>query len=182
MADLGGPSDVYNGVTVALDGSIIATGVGGAGKYAVAARYHSDGTLDATTYVTLTNGASQTATGQAVAIQPGGRILVLGDWGGTASGGFVKAYQLGSATLSGSAVLTVAATGDHPPVAFDDAYTTGGAPSLSIPAPGVLANDSDPDNDPTDRGARGRARLRLARAQRRWLVHLHAGDGLLRVG
>ncbi len=147
VADLGGPSDVYNGVAIAPDGSIIATGVGGAGKSAVVARYHSDGTLDATTYVTLTNGASETATGQAVAIQPGGRILVLGDWGGITTGGFVQAYQLGSTTLSGSAVLTVTATGDQPPVAFDDAYSTGGASSLSIPAPGVLANDTDPNND-----------------------------------
>jgi len=33
------------------------------------------------------------------------------------------------------------------PIAADDAYTTTGYTPLDIPAPGVLANDSDPDSD-----------------------------------
>ena len=37
---------------------------------------------------------------------------------------------------------------DAAPVAADDAYTTTGYAPLNIPAPGVLANDSDPDGDP----------------------------------
>ena len=37
---------------------------------------------------------------------------------------------------------------NDPPVATDDAYTTDEGIPLSVPAPGVLANDSDPDGDP----------------------------------
>ncbi len=35
----------------------------------------------------------------------------------------------------------------NPPVASDDSYSTGEGISLVVPAPGVLANDSDPDGD-----------------------------------
>ena len=39
-------------------------------------------------------------------------------------------------------------TGNVPPVAVDDSYTTAQDTPLSVPAPGVLANDSDTDGDP----------------------------------
>ena len=38
-------------------------------------------------------------------------------------------------------------TGNVPPVAVDDSYTTAQDTPLSVPAPGVLANDSDTDGD-----------------------------------
>lgn len=37
---------------------------------------------------------------------------------------------------------------NHPPVAIDDAYVARRGQTLSVPAPGVLGNDTDPDNDP----------------------------------
>lgn len=43
--------------------------------------------------------------------------------------------------------ITVVGTND-PPLAQDDQYTTFRDMALNIPAPGVLANDSDPENDP----------------------------------
>ncbi|MGH3751496.1 MAG: Ig-like domain-containing protein [Pseudonocardiaceae bacterium] len=40
------------------------------------------------------------------------------------------------------------AVGDNPPVAVDDTYTTPEDTPLTAPLPGVLGNDTDPDNDP----------------------------------
>jgi Bacterial Ig domain len=34
---------------------------------------------------------------------------------------------------------------NHPPTAVDDSYTVHG--TLVVPGPGILANDTDPDND-----------------------------------
>jgi VCBS repeat-containing protein len=39
-------------------------------------------------------------------------------------------------------------TCNRPPVAVNDAYTVAEGGTLSVPAPGVLTNDSDPDGDP----------------------------------
>jgi hypothetical protein len=44
--------------------------------------------------------------------------------------------------------VTVGAQANNPPVAVDDAYTTDEDTILNVAAPGVLANDSDPDGDP----------------------------------
>jgi len=44
--------------------------------------------------------------------------------------------------------VTVNAVGNQAPVANDDAYTTDVDTPLSVPAPGVLGNDTDGDNDP----------------------------------
>jgi len=41
---------------------------------------------------------------------------------------------------------------NRPPVANNDAYTTPQGTTLTVPAPGVLANDSDPDGDPLTAG------------------------------
>ncbi len=38
--------------------------------------------------------------------------------------------------------------GNNPPVAVDDSYSTVKNTTLNVSAPGVLANDSDPDGDP----------------------------------
>ncbi len=46
--------------------------------------------------------------------------------------------------------------------------------------PGVLSNDSDPDDDALHGEGRGRSRLRDARPARRWFVHLHARRRLRR--
>jgi Big-like domain-containing protein/prealbumin domain-containing protein len=52
--------------------------------------------------------------------------------------------------ISDSTPATVTITDrkvDQPPVAHDDTYTTSQDKPLSVSAPGVLENDSDPDND-----------------------------------
>jgi len=46
-----------------------------------------------------------------------------------------------------STVTTVIAQENNPPVAEDDAYSTNQDAMLSVPAPGVLANDYDVDGD-----------------------------------
>jgi len=53
--------------------------------------------------------------------------------------------QLDSNTATVSLTVTHV---NHPPVAKDDAYTVLEDGTLTTPKPGVLSNDSDPDNDP----------------------------------
>jgi VCBS repeat-containing protein len=53
----------------------------------------------------------------------------------------------GIATVTIIVIDTRSGTND-PPVALNDQYTTPEDTALVIPLPGVLANDSDPDNDP----------------------------------
>jgi large repetitive protein len=59
-------------------------------------------------------------------------------------------YRANDGIVSGpEAVVTIDIRAvNDPPVAEDDAYELGGATRLEVPAPGVLANDSDPvEND-----------------------------------
>lgn len=54
-----------------------------------------------------------------------------------------------SGGLVQSITLTVPGEGpNRPPVAADDSYSVAGGQELTVPAPGVLGNDSDPDGDP----------------------------------
>jgi len=41
--------------------------------------------------------------------------------------------------------MTAAVAENHPPVAVDDSYSVHG--TLAVPGPGILANDTDPDQD-----------------------------------
>src|SRR5439155_18338667 len=52
----------------------------------------------------------------------------------------------GQADATATVNLTVRAVND-PPVALDDAYSTDEDTILTVPAPGLLANDSDADGD-----------------------------------
>ncbi len=55
----------------------------------------------------------------------------------------------GSANSPLAATVTLTITGvNDPPLTGDDAYTTAINTPLAVPAPGVLANDADPENDP----------------------------------
>jgi hypothetical protein len=49
---------------------------------------------------------------------------------------------------SNIATVTITIEPNPPPVAADDAYTTDEDTPLTVPAPGVLSNDSDPDGEP----------------------------------
>jgi VCBS repeat-containing protein len=59
-------------------------------------------------------------------------------------------YRASDGTLtSNAATATITVTGaNDAPAAAGDAYTTAEDTVLTVPAPGVLANDSDPDGDP----------------------------------
>jgi VCBS repeat-containing protein len=59
-------------------------------------------------------------------------------------------YQAGDGTLtSNPATVTITVTASNdPPAATNDAYTTAEDAPLTVAAPGVLANDDDPDGDP----------------------------------
>jgi hypothetical protein len=48
---------------------------------------------------------------------------------------------------SATATVTVVVSEGEAPIAVDDVYSTAFETSLTVPAPGVLANDSDPDGD-----------------------------------
>jgi hypothetical protein len=61
------------------------------------------------------------------------------DDGGTANGGT-------NGSTSRTFTITVIPV-NHPPVATNYTYTLSGGVSLDIPSPGILGNDSDPDND-----------------------------------
>lgn len=52
-----------------------------------------------------------------------------------------------SRSLVATVTITVNAT-NQPPVANDDSYTTDVDTPLTVSAPGVLANDTDPNGDP----------------------------------
>jgi VCBS repeat-containing protein len=49
---------------------------------------------------------------------------------------------------SSPARVTITIIADSPPVASNDSYTTAPGTTLTVAAPGILANDSDPDGDP----------------------------------
>jgi VCBS repeat-containing protein len=88
-----------------------------------------------TTQPSISNGGTLTYTPAANAYGSTTVSVRLQDNGGTANGG-----------QDTSAPQSFTLTMNHPPVASDDAYTLRGA-SLSVAAPGVLGNDSDPDGD-----------------------------------
>ncbi len=59
-------------------------------------------------------------------------------------------YQANDGTdNSNTATVTITITPvNDPPVANDDYYTTDEDTTLTVPAPGILTNDTDPENDP----------------------------------
>lgn len=60
-------------------------------------------------------------------------------------------FPTASSTTASAPTATVTPGGaNHPPVANDDQYELEVATSLQVPAPGVLGNDDDPDQDPLD--------------------------------
>jgi VCBS repeat-containing protein len=88
--------------------------------------------------------------GNAVAVTGSGTVAVVGRFRGTAD------FDPGPGTLNLTSagdddafVATIAqVTPNRPPVAVDDAYATDEDTALPIAAPGVLANDTDPDGNP----------------------------------
>jgi putative nucleotidyltransferase with HDIG domain len=67
------------------------------------------------------------------------------DWSGTETFTYTVRDESGT-TATATATITVTPVND-PPVAFDDAYVMQANTTLTVPGPGVLANDGDPDDD-----------------------------------
>jgi len=91
----------------------------------------------------------------------GGVVSWSFSWTAPASAGQVTLYGAGNsvdgaagpggdraATDSLLVTVQVPASGNHPAVAVDDSYETPPGSSLTVVAPGVLANDTDADGDP----------------------------------
>jgi VCBS repeat-containing protein len=105
-----------------------------------------DGNLDATS-VTVTTAATNGTT----AVNPTtGEITYTPNPSYVGGDSFV--YQVcdtGTPSLCHPATVTMTVTvTNDPPVAVDDSYATDEDSPLTVLAPGVLANDSDPDSDP----------------------------------
>jgi len=57
-------------------------------------------------------------------------------------------YGASDGSQSSPARVAITIIADRPPIASSDSYTTAPGTTLTIAAPGILANDSDPDGDP----------------------------------
>jgi hypothetical protein len=90
------------------------------------------------------------ATWRPMTAVPGNPRLYQGVWDAsrlTAGDHTITVQATGSSTRSHA--ITVRVVGSNTaPVASGDAYTTNAGTDLSVPAPGVLGNDSDADGDP----------------------------------
>jgi uncharacterized delta-60 repeat protein len=130
VKDFGG-NDLASAVAVEPDGTIVVAGQGGPSAGPLVARFLPSGAFDGSVI-----GAGTPLT--SLALQPGGRVVV----GGTSysTGSIVDGYT-GTAAVAGSDSLTV---NPSVPVANADAYTTLENTTLTVPAPGVLGNDTDP--------------------------------------
>ncbi len=60
----------------------------------------------------------------------------------------IEVQAAGTTTRSHTIKVNVAGTPNRPPVSANDSYSTRWNAALSVPAPGVLANDSDPEGVP----------------------------------
>jgi RHS repeat-associated protein len=78
------------------------------------------------------------------AVVEAGRIRYTPNAGASGADGF--AYRVcDTAGACGTAVVAVTITTNHPPTAAGDSYQIDAAATLNVAAPGLLANDSDPD-------------------------------------
>ena len=95
-------------------------------------------------------------------------------WRGFATRGLGQDAKQGSAFnyVDGTESFTVPASACGP-VAAADSYAVEEDTALSVPAPGVLGDDADPDGDPLTVSPGLRARAWHAHHGRRPLVHLH---------
>ena len=81
-----------------------------------------------------------------LSLSTNGGFTYLPVTGYTGTDTFTYQAQDGSSTSS-VATVTITVTPDHAPNATNDSYTLMANTTLTVPAPGLLANDSDPDGD-----------------------------------
>jgi hypothetical protein len=77
-------------------------------------------------------------------------------------------------------LLLATGTETSPPTAVADSYSIGHNHTLTIAAPGILANDTDPYGRALTAVLSDRCQPRQPYAQQQWLLHLHAHDRLCR--
>jgi hypothetical protein len=150
----GSAGDSASGVAVGADGKVYVTGTtsstnfptasatqssSGGGSDAFVSQLSSSGsTLPFSTYL----GGSADEQGNAIAVDAGLNIYITGT---TASTDFptVNAYQSANAGNTDAFIVMIYGP---PPVAADDSYGLNHDSTLSVAAPGVLANDTPPGN------------------------------------
>ena len=81
-----------------------------------------------------------------LALNPDGSFVYTPAAGFFGTDTFTYLANDGQASTAATVTITVKQV-DQPPVAADDSYTTAEGTALTVDAPGVLANDSDPDGD-----------------------------------
>ncbi|HEX4597380.1 MAG TPA: hypothetical protein VH278_06305, partial [Burkholderiaceae bacterium] len=86
--------------------------------------------------------------GGSLTLNPDGTFVYTQPSTNTTCGGTFTFYANGNTTLAGSATISPSPTLAQKPVAGNDVYTSNIARLLRVAAPGVLANDSDPNNYP----------------------------------
>jgi large repetitive protein len=86
------------------------------------------------------------ATHGSVTLAPDGSFVYLND--GTLAGDGFDYKASDGAAESNTARVTINVTPNAAPVAQDDAFSTSRGGALNVPAPGLLANDSDAEGDP----------------------------------
>ena len=127
------PQAVDDSYSVAEDGTLTVAAPGVLGN-------DSDGDGDALT--------ASVATGVAhgvLNLTANGSFTYTPDADFSGSDSFTYSVSDGTASRTASVTITVTSVNDAP-VAVDDSYTVDEDSPLSVPAPGVLANDSDSDN------------------------------------
>ncbi|MDQ4132190.1 MAG: Ig-like domain-containing protein, partial [Actinomycetota bacterium] len=97
---------------------------------------------------TLTAGSASDPPGGSVTLNPDGSFTYVADplFSGRDSFTYTAREPSGGSD-SATVTITVGAVNDAP-VAADDAYTTAEDSPLTMAAPGVMANDADPNGDP----------------------------------
>jgi hypothetical protein len=96
--------------------------------------------------VSLTAVLATNAAHGALALNSNGGFTYVPESGYSGSDAFAYRATDGQSTSS-VAVVTITLTPNHGPAAANDSYTVMGNTTLTVSAPGILGNDSDPDGD-----------------------------------
>ncbi|MFC7676432.1 Ig-like domain-containing protein [Mycolicibacterium sp. GCM10028919] len=100
-----------------------------------------DGTIDVTTVVIVRQPTAGTVT-----VNPNGTVTYVSNGSEVTADGFAYKVKDNSGALSNEATVTITITPvNDGPTAVNDAYTVAANGTLTVNAPGLLANDTDPD-------------------------------------
>ena len=112
-----------------------------------------------------------------LSLQADGSFSYTPEAGFTGQDSFSYAASDGTVQSTAALVQITVNPVNNAPVSLADAYTTPAGVELTVAAPGVLANDSEPESQPMTGGSRLRHRPRTAGAESQWVVRLHAKPG-----